>query len=149
MDGLGHELPHGYDKVLGIDRYSLVHDFFDRYLKVSSKLPPLVLLMTPRNEKENVSIYEPTSIHFTPVMDKNSITDGKGIKVIRLKDNAEIKGSWKISNGGTKYTFIPKQQLKENEHYKVIVTTNVKDIAGNSLDEEVISSFTIGKDIFK
>ena len=149
MEGLGHELPYGYDNILGIDRYRLVHDFFDRYLKPESKLPPVVLLMTPRNEKTNVSIYEPISVHFAPVMDKKSITDVEGVKVIRLKDNAKINGSWKISNGGTKFTFIPGQQLKENERYKVIVTTGVKDKAGNFLDKEVISEFTIGKDIFK
>jgi len=34
----------GYDKRLGVDRYQLVNDFFDRYLKVKDKLPPVVSL---------------------------------------------------------------------------------------------------------
>lgn len=41
MKELGHELPYGTDKELGFDRYRLVHDFFDRYLKVEEKLPLL------------------------------------------------------------------------------------------------------------
>ena len=55
MQGLGHSLSYGYDKRLGVDRYQLVMDFFDRYLKVEDKLPPAVLLIAPRDSAEDVS----------------------------------------------------------------------------------------------
>jgi len=145
MKNLGHELPYGYDEELGVDRYRIMHDFFDRYLKVESKLPPVVLILTPRDQKENVSPSEKISVHFAPVMDKRSITDGDGVKIIRLKDNTNIKGSWKISHGRTKFTFTPEQRLKENEKYRVIVTTNVKNEVGTHLDKEKISEFKVAE----
>jgi hypothetical protein len=51
MKGLGHEIPYGYDEELGVDRYRLMHDFFDKYLKVKDKLPPSVLLVSTRDKK--------------------------------------------------------------------------------------------------
>ena len=143
MKGLGHEFPHGYDDVMGVDRYKLFADFFDRYLKVESKLPPAVLLVSPRNNKEDVTQSEEIFVHFAPVIDEKTILDNQGIKVVRLKDNKVVAGRWKVSRGGTKYSFNANQPLNKGEAYKIIVTTNVKDKRGIKVDKEVVYRFGV------
>jgi hypothetical protein len=143
MQGLGHSLSYGYDKRLGVDRYELVIDFFDRYLKVEDKLPPSVLLIAPRDSAENVSPASAITIYFAPVIDEKTILDNSGVRLIRLSDQIQVKGSWKVSHGGTKFTFIPEQALKNDEPYKIIISTNVRDKAGTPLDKEKTASFTV------
>lgn len=143
MKELGHELPHGYDKEQGFDRYRLLHNFFDRYLKVEDKLPPTVLVMNPCDNKEDVLPQENISIHFAPVMDVKSIIGGSGVKIIRLKDNTPVSGKWQALYKNTKFIFTPDREFRENERYKIIVTTNVKNEAGTRLDSERTEEFGI------
>ncbi|MCK5135440.1 MAG: Ig-like domain-containing protein [Bacteroidales bacterium] len=143
MQGLGHELPYGYDEKMGVDRYELVHDFFDRYLKVEEKLPPVALLISPRDNKEGVSPTEKISVQFAPVIDEESILKDNGIRVIQTKVSKEIEGSWMISRGGTKFTFTPKKALVIDEQYKIFVTSKVKNKAGTFLKNEKITHFKV------
>jgi hypothetical protein len=143
MQGLGHEVAYGYDARMGIDRYQLMHDFFDRYLKVEEKLPPVVLIISPRDNKEDVSPASVISIDFAPVIDPQSIIHEKGIRIIQTNSNQEVEGSWKVSHGGTKFTFLPAQALKKDEHYTVIVTTKVKDKAGTHLARKKTVQFKV------
>ena len=147
MQGLGHEIPYGYDERMGVDRYRLMHDFFDRYLKVEEKLPPVVLVISPRDNKEDVSPAAEISIDFAPVIDAQSIIHEKGILITHTKNNQEVEGSWKVSHGGTKFTFLPAQALNKNEQYSIIVTTKVKDKAGTHLDEKKIVQFKVASEL--
>ncbi|MCK4966692.1 Ig-like domain-containing protein [bacterium] len=145
MKELGHELPHGYDEEQGFDRYKLMHDFFDRYLKVEENLPPTVLVMSPPDKSSSVLPSDNITVHFAPVMDENSITNGSGVKIIRLKDNTQVKGKWKTLYKKTRFVFTPEQKLRENEKYKIIITTCVKNKNGTNLDKEKIAEFTVTK----
>jgi hypothetical protein len=144
MQGLGHEVPYGYDERMGVDRYQLMHDFFDRYLKVEDKLPPVVLVISPRDNKDNVSPATQITIDFAPVIDDQSIMKEKGVVIKSVKNNQEIDGTWKVSHRGTRYTFTPVKVLNKNEQYGIIVSTKVKDKAGTQLDMEKIFHFTVG-----
>lgn len=143
MEGLGHSLAYGYDKSLGVDRYQLVIDFFDRYLKTEDKLPPVVLLVTPCDRAEHVSPSAEISVHFAPVIDEKSIVEDHGIKVVNMKDNSELPGLWRISRGGTKFAFIPEQLLMDQEEYEISVTSKVRDKAGTFLEKEKIVRFKV------
>ncbi len=143
MQGLGHELPNGYDERMGVDRYLLCVDFFDRYLKPNDKLPPAVLVVSPYNNKEGVSPDEKISVHFAPVIDEKTVIDNKGIRLVNLKDNKELDGSWTVSNGGTKFTFTPAQSLLNNEEYKIIISPNIEDKAGTRMGKEKIVQFKV------
>jgi len=143
MKGLGHALPYDYDERMGVDRYQLVHDFFDRYLKVEEKLPPVFLVVSPFNNKKDVSDSSAISVQFAPVMDERSILENKGIRIIRTNTNKEVNGSWKVSHGGTKFTFIPDQPFHKNELYQINVTSQVKDKAGTRLAKEKIVKFKV------
>ena len=143
MEGLGHSLAYGYDKRMGVDRYQLVIDFFDRYLKVEEKLPPVVLMISPHDNKEDVSPAAEITVDFAPVIDAPTITRGKGIRIIRTKNSQKVDGTWKVSHGGTRYTFKPEQTLNNNEQYSIIVTTKVKDKAGTRLESEKRVKFKV------
>ena len=144
MQGLGHEFPYGYDKRMGVDRYQLVHDFFDRYLRTEDKLPPAVLVVSPFNNKKKVSPDSVISVQFAPVIDEETILGQKAISIIRVRTNKEVEGSWKVSHGGTKFTFKPGQPLQRNEQYKINISSGVKDKAGTKLDKAKVIQFTVG-----
>jgi hypothetical protein len=145
MQGLGHEFPHGYDVRMGVDRYQLVHDFFDRYLKTDEKLPPAILVISPFNNKKDVSPASEISVQFAPVIDEKSILEKKGIRIVRTKTNKEVEGSWRVSRGATKFTFTPGQPFQKNEQYKINITTVVMDNAGTRLEKEKITQFRTGE----
>lgn len=144
MEGLEHELPYGYDRKLGIDRYQVFHDFFDRYLKPDEKLPPVVLIVIPRDSAENVSPASEISVQFAPLIDEKTVLDNQGIKLISLSDKSELSGSWKISRGGTKFTFIPEQVLNGNTEYKIVISDKIRDKAGTRLGRNKIVRFKTG-----
>ena len=146
MQGLGHSLSYGYDERMGVDRYQLVIDFFDRYLRAEEKLPPAVLIISPRDKKEDVSPAAGISIDFAPVIDTQSIIREKGIRIIRSRNNQEVDGSWKVSHRGTRYTFKPQKALIKNEQYTIIITTKVKDEAGTHLDRKKTVHFRVASE---
>lgn len=135
MESLGHGLSYGYDKRLGVDRYQLVIDFFDRYLKVDDKLPPVVLIATPRDGAEDVDATPEIWVQFAPVIDERTILSGNAIRVTRLSNGRSVKGTWNVSHGGTKFSFTPNQPLEASEQYEVLVTKDVQDKAGVALAE--------------
>ncbi|MDD4192350.1 MAG: Ig-like domain-containing protein [Mangrovibacterium sp.] len=143
QQGLGHMQSWGYDKKSGVDRYQLVIDFFDRYLKVKDKLPPVALMVSPRDSAENVDPSSEIVVHFAPVIDEKSVLEDQAIKVINLKDDSEVAGTWGVSRKGTKFTFLPKQALKNGEEYKIVVTSKVKDKAGTFLEDEKVVKFKV------
>jgi hypothetical protein len=143
MQGLAHELPQGFDERMGIDRYRLVHDFFDHYLKPDAKLPPVVLLVTPRNKQPDVSPDQKLAVHFAPVVDSKTIIDKQGILITEAKSKREVKGSWKSSHGNTKFTFTPADPLDPDKTYQIKITTRIKDLAGTRLKDEHVTQFTV------
>ena len=133
MDDLGHSISVGYDQRLGVDRYQLVNDFFDRYLKVKDKLPPVVLIATPRDGATDVDPATTIRVQFAPVIDEKTIVGGRGIVITNVGENREVPGSWKVSHGGTMFSFVPAQPLAKGQQYEVSVTGEVKDKAGTAL----------------
>ncbi len=144
MEGLGHELPYGYDARLGVDRYQLVHDFFDRYLKPDAGLPPVVLMTTPRDGADDVAPTSEIAVHFAPIIDERTIHEGEGIRVIRLSDDSEVRGSWRSTRKGTRFVFEPEGPLASGETYRIVVTTDVRDKAGTPLEEQREVRFVTG-----
>ncbi len=143
MQGLGHEVPYGYDDRMGVDRYQLMADFFDRYLKVEAKLPPVILVVSPCDKKTDVPPSARIVVDFAPVIDSESILGGEGIKIIRMKNNSEVEGTWNVSHKGTRYTFFPVRELNRNEQYSINISTKVKDLRGIHLEQEKNVEFSV------
>lgn len=149
MQGLEHELPYGYDQRMGVDRYKLVHDFFDRYLKPDEKLPPVALVVSPRDAQQDVSPTQALYVHFAPVIDERTVLEKNGIRIIRLKDNKEIDGDWKVSHGGTRFTYVPHAPLEENQQYEIAITSKIRNKAGTKLKDEKAVRFEVAATAIK
>lgn len=145
MQGLGHDLPYGYDEKLGVDRYKLMHAFFDRYLKVDEKLPPVALLIAPRDQRTDVAADDRLFVHFAPVIDPASVLEQKGVEVVQAGDRGPVRGSWKVSHGGTRFTFVPEKPLTPGAQYEIAVTSRVRDKAGTQLQEQKSVRFTMAQ----
>jgi hypothetical protein len=143
MQGLEHEISYGYDERLGVDRYQLMIDFFDRYLKPKENLSPVVLIVSPHDNKNDVAPDSEISIDFAPVIDSRTILQDKGIVVMQTKNNQEVKGSWKAAHRGSRFTFKPDKAFSKGEQYSIHITTKVKDESGVKLDQEKITQFKI------
>jgi hypothetical protein len=76
-------------------------------------------------------------------VDEKAILEKNAIRIIRTGDNSEISGRWKVSHGGTKFSFTPAQPLSANQQYKIQVTTKVRDKRGTRLAEQRESVFTV------
>jgi hypothetical protein len=146
MQGLGHAVPYGYDDKMGIDRYRVMADFYDRYLRVEDKLPPVVLIVSPRDREEDIPPSGKIIVDFAPVINPESIIKEKGIRIVRVKNNNEVAGTWKISHKGSRYTFLPAEDLTNNEQYTIEITTSVKDMRGIHLEEEKKVNFTVASE---
>ena len=96
-----------------------------------------------QSHPQDVSPAAEISIDFAPVIDAQSIIRGKGILITNTKNNQEVDGNWKVSHGGTEFTFLPARALNKNEHYNIIITTKVKDKAGTHLDKKKIVQFNV------
>ena len=144
QEGLGHMQSWGYDKRSGVDRYQLVIDFFDRYLKVADKLPPVALMTIPKDSAENVSSTSPVAVYFAPVIDKKTVLQDHGLKVVNAVDNKEVNGTWEAAHQGTLFTFIPAGALEKNRQYKIIISDKIKDTRGIPLKEIRTVKFKTG-----
>jgi hypothetical protein len=77
------------------------------------------------------------------VIDEKTILQNNAIRVMKAKDNKELTGSWKVSHGGTKFTFTPGQPFGNNEVYHIHISSNVKDKAGIQLKNEKHTHFKV------
>ena len=66
LGGVEHGILHGFG---GREAFG----FFDRYLKPGAKLPPVVLMITPRDGAEKVAPASEISVHFAPIIDERTV----------------------------------------------------------------------------
>jgi predicted esterase len=170
MQDIGHILPYLYDPWHDRDRYELVAEFFDQYMKPYECPAPKVLYTYPINDKtgvtcksysqalpdvsllsadalDYVSFKEPITVHFAPQMDVDSIING-GIQIVRKSDSTPVTGSWIAFRDNTLFKFVPLGYLDSQTTYKIIITTNVKNQAGVSIAQVQTSEFTTGSMIY-
>jgi hypothetical protein len=142
MYDVGHDLPTGYDPVLGIDRYLVCVDFFDRYLK-PGLLPPVPLIIKPRDQRTDVLPTEPVWINFAPIIDSDTVLTDDAIKVYKTSDMSQIPGTWTRLNGGTTYNFVPAAgKFEAGQSYRIVITGGVKDVHGTPVAHPVETVFT-------
>jgi predicted esterase len=156
MQELGHELPYGFDPWHDRDRYEMMMQFFDQYLKpeqspevlyilpingrndvtekgYSQAIPDLSLL--PDDALNYVSFREPITVHFGQPMKVSSIQK-YGIRIVRKSDNVRVAGQWAAIRGDTVFQFQPAELLLANTWYRVIVTTDAVNQKGKAILEQ-------------
>jgi hypothetical protein len=88
-------------------------------------------LTAPRSERA------PVTVDFPEPLTRRSL-DG-ALRVVDLDSGKAVAGSVRLSNGGTRWTFVPKEPWRAASSYAVQLRGEVSDLAGNRLE-------TVGED---
>ena len=101
-------------------------------------LCPTIIDVTPDNADTNVPLNQVITVTFNEEMNPSTINSSSFV----VTGASTISGS--LSYSGTTATFIPTANLKPNTTYVLKVTTAVKDLRGNALQEDNLFSFSTG-----
>jgi Bacterial Ig-like domain len=102
---------------------------------------PIVYSKTPVEGAANVSVNTEVSALFNKTMNEATIND----KTFILKDDeSSIEAQVTLEGGNAKLK--PSKPLTPSTKYTVTISKDVKDIEGNSMDSEVIWTFTTEPD---
>jgi len=97
-------------------------------------MAPTVVVQYPASSASNVVLATQPSIDFSEAMDVTTLTSAN-IKLVKDSDASEVSAMVVVGNGATRAIIQPASPLEQSAAYHVAVTTDVKDVAGNSLAE--------------
>lgn len=166
MEDLGHTFPRiGTDYVTGENRYSLVKEFFDVYLKPDQTDKLKVFYAIPKEQATEVnnfghsryiphnglipanmqglSPYLPVTVRFLSEVDP--ATFDSHVSVLRKSDNVEVEGVWESQMGGTGFEFTPAEPLEPGESYSLQLTSGLADTEGLIMEEDFIREFVVSE----
>ena len=103
--------------------------------------PPRVTSISPANDAVNVPLGAPVVVTFSEEVDPASVTANGGAFAIAGPDNVALAGTIALANGNTVATFRPSAPLASNTRYTFRVSTAVRDLAGNALQDPAVVAF--------
>ncbi len=126
------------------DRNFISRDGCSTYCKLEDMTPATVTSVLPRDREEGVltTLSEVTAVFSEPV-DAASITPDS---VALLKDGEPVEAEIKLLDNGRGLKIRPAKDLAGNKNYAVRIR-RVKDVPGNTMAAEFLSSFTTGSKI--
>ncbi|CAM3550288.1 hypothetical protein FSS13T_07960 [Flavobacterium saliperosum S13] len=101
-------------------------------------LCPVVVTTNPTDAAVNVPLNQVITVTFNEEMNPSTINSSSFI----VNGNATITGT--LTYSGVTATFTPTVNLTTNTTYSVRITTAVKDLRGNALQEDYIFTFSTG-----
>jgi len=101
--------------------------------------PPTVISTVPADADINVPLNQKVSATFSKTMNASTIT---GATFTLKQGNNSVSGF--VSYSGTTAIFTPASNLAPNTVYTGTITSEAKDLAGNSLANNYVWSFTTG-----
>jgi hypothetical protein len=104
---------------------------------VDPGIRPMVTSTNPINKATNITINSKISATFNVEMDPSTITN---TTFTVQQGNTTVAGV--VGYTGTTATFTPAANLAPNAIYTVTITTGIKDLFGNSISKNYVSSFT-------
>lgn len=104
---------------------------------VQDNIKPAVTSTNPSNNATNVAVDHTIVMTFSEVMNQSTLTTA----TYSLKQGATVIDGT-VTSTSTTVTFTPLTHLEVNKVYTATITENVKDIAGNPIDEEHVITFT-------
>lgn len=113
----------------------------DNY-KETLGLCPIVISTTPTNAATNVPINQIITATFNEEMDPETITETS----FTVVGTSPITGT--ITYEGITATFTPTNNLNPNTTYAVKISSTVKDLNGNALQQDYIWTFSTGATLF-
>ena len=101
---------------------------------------PVVISTIPANGALGVPFNQIISATFNEVMNQSTIDESTFI--VKKADGTAVKG--KVAYSGTTATFTPASPLSPNTTYTGRITTGVKDVDGNALQQDYVWTFSTG-----
>ncbi|MCF7920619.1 MAG: Ig-like domain-containing protein [Candidatus Cloacimonetes bacterium] len=99
--------------------------------------PPTIIVTYPADQATNVTTGSSITARFSDAIDPVSLTSAT---FFLAHGNIIVPGT--ITHNETIAIFNPEENLMINTIYTVTITTGIQDIAGNSLEEDYVWSFT-------
>jgi len=112
-------------------------DVFVHQLPTPDAVPPTVISTVPDSNVSGVSVSAPITVTFSEIMDQPSFSPAAFVLT-----SGGLNVTWTVNVSGATATFTPFTQLMYSTTYNAIVTTVVKDLAGNAMVAEKTWSFT-------
>lgn len=109
--------------------------------EVPVRAPPRVVRIEPGPGKVDVVFKVAAFVIFSEPVDEQTVTP-ETIKL--LLDGQPVDGTLILSPDGLRATFTPAARLAPETTYTLVIATGIQDLAGDSLEEEVVVSFTTG-----
>jgi hypothetical protein len=101
---------------------------------------PLVLATYPASHSVGVSLNSAVTVTFNEAIDPATIN----AQTFILLEDGTIPVAGSVTNVGTTVQFRPSSNLSAGASYSAVVTTGVKDLAGNALAANLTWGFTTG-----
>lgn len=112
--------------------------------------PPTIEMTTPAEDGTVTKATKGTVLlTFTEAgqgIDEGSLVDGKTISIINVTaqaENVQVAGSWAYDSATKTLTFTPTDVWVASDKLCVVITTGVRDMAGNALATMFIGNFTV------
>ena len=102
---------------------------------------PTIITRSPAGGAPGVATNAVVTIQFSEPMDQTTINT-TNIKLSVTSSSAAVTGTVTYNAGTNTATFTPSAALANNTGYTVTVTTGVKDLAGNPLAAQSVTTFT-------
>lgn len=107
--------------------------------RVPARRRPRVVRTRPPRGATTVVLNATALVIFTEPVDDRSVT----IETVKLLlDGAPVDGAVLLSDDGLRAEFTPDADLATQTTYTLIITTDVQDLLGDALEEEVTLTFT-------
>lgn len=117
-----------YDLAL-LAQFFLIHD----------TIPPTVTSIMPDNQASDVARNSGVSAIFSEDIDPATISE---TSLMVTRDGQTVKGTLRCARNCI--TFKPSSNLEANANYEITIGTNIKDLAGNNLEDQLTWRFTTG-----
>jgi Bacterial Ig-like domain len=128
------------DDDLTIDIRAGVSVLLSATIRVPRRRPPTVVRSEPPNGKTEVPLNEQIEVVFSEPVDPTSIPASLQL----LYTDQIVSGLATPNSSGLVAEFAPNASLASNTQYTLVITTGVRDLAGEALEENVRINFTTG-----
>jgi parallel beta-helix repeat protein len=102
--------------------------------------PPEVVSTTPPGDAVDIPVGTTISVIFSEPIDPGTLTTGSFI----VEEDSIVEIAGEVTFSGTTAVFTPAEPLNYQKVYEAMITTEVKDIAGNALEINYAWSFSTG-----
>ena len=114
-------------------------------LTVSARRPPVIVRTEPPPRKRDVPLNSTVVVIFSEPVAESSLT-ASSVKL--FSGSARITGSVRLVQGSaTSAVFTPAAPLRAQTDFRLVVTTDVKDLQGDALEDSVSVGFTTGQSL--